>query len=88
MIVPAGSSPLNVLAFIVLFLVAKLLASPDPVNGKPLTPAESRQKFTKAAHHGEPFGAFETFWNLCTQNPPLLPTSLVPIKPRAISYVL
>lgn len=88
MIVPAGKLPLKVLALIVLFLVARLLARPLRVFGKPFTPAESRQKFTKHAHHAAPFGAFETFWNLCTQYPPLLPTSFVPIKPFAIWYVL
>ena len=66
-IVPAGKHLLKVLALIVLFFVAKLLARPLRVFGKPLTPAESRQKFTKHAHHCAPLGAFETFWNLCTQ---------------------
>jgi hypothetical protein len=61
MIVPDGNSPLNVLALIVLFLVAKLRARPEPVKGKLLTPAESRQKFTNAAHHCEPRGALDTF---------------------------
>ena len=60
-IVPGGKHPLKVLALIVLFFVAKLLARPLRVFGKPLTPAESRQKFTKHAHHCAPLGAFETF---------------------------
>jgi hypothetical protein len=54
MIVPGGSvmfSAITLVAFMVLFLVAKWRAKPDPVNGKPLTPAESRQKLTKLAHH-------------------------------------
>jgi hypothetical protein len=58
-IVPGGNCiffAITSVALIVLFRVAKCLAKPDPVKGKPLTPAESKQKLTNDAHHCAPFG--------------------------------
>lgn len=90
-IVPAGNSiflEITSVALIVLFLVAKCRASPDPVNGGLFPPAESRQKLTNAAHHCAPGFNPHDLRNLETQYPELFPSSLTPINPFAIKYVL